>query len=351
MRVLMTGHLGYIGTVAVPLFQEGGHEVVGCDTDLYRACTFGPDPGPAGAIRNLGLDIRDLTPDHLRGFDAVVHYGGIPNDPLGDLDPEVTMRINTDATVNLAKAAKAAGVPRFVFSSSCSNYGAAGENFLDEQGAFNPVTAYGRSKVAAEKGLLPLADDRFSPILMRSATAFGVSPRLRFDLVINNLTAWAVATGDILLKSDGTPWRAVVHIEDIARAFRAVVEAPRDLVHAEAFNVGATAENYQIQELARMVEQVVPGTKVRFAEGAGPDLRSYRVNCDKLARVFPQAAPRWTARMGVEQLYDAFRTHGVSKEEFEGPRFQRKAHVLGHIADGTLTPELRWAPHRKAKVA
>ncbi|WP_200305794.1 NAD-dependent epimerase/dehydratase family protein [Paracraurococcus ruber] len=230
MRVLMTGHLGYIGTVAVPLFQEGGHEVTGCDTDLYRACTFGKDLGPAGGIRNLGLDIRDVTADHLRGFDAVVHYGGIPNDPLGDLDPEVTMQINTEATVSLARAAKAAGVPRFVFSSSCSNYGAAGENFLDEQGAFNPVTAYGRSKVAAEKGLLPLADDRFSPVLMRSATAFGVSPRLRFDLVINNLTAWACATGDILLKSDGTPWRAVVHIEDIARAFRAVVEAPRDLV-------------------------------------------------------------------------------------------------------------------------
>ena len=183
---------------------------------------------------------------------------------------------------------------------------------------------------------------------MRSATAFGVSPRLRFDLVINNLTAWACATSDILLKSDGTPWRALVHIEDIARAFRAVVEAPRDVVHGQAFNVGATSENYQILELARMVEEVVPGTKVRFAEGAGPDLRCYRVNCDKLARTFPDAKPRWTARMGVEQLYDAFRAHGVSKEEFEGPRFQRKAHVLGHIASGRLTPSLRWAPQLAA---
>ncbi len=351
MRVLMTGHLGYIGTVAVPFFQEDGHEVVGCDTDLYRACTFGPDVGPAGRIRNLGLDIRDLTPDHLSGFDVVVHYGGIPNDPLGDLDPEVTMQINTEATVSLAKAAKRAGVPRFIFSSSCSNYGAAGDTFLDENGAFNPVTAYGRSKVAAEQGLAPLADERFSPVFMRSATAFGVSPRLRFDLVINNLTAWAVATSDILLKSDGTPWRAVVHIEDIARAFRAVAEAPRDVVHLQAFNVGATSENYQILELARMVEEVVPGTKVRFAEGAGPDLRCYRVNCDKLARTFPHAKPRWTARMGVEQLYEAFRNHGVSKEEFEGPRFQRKAHVLGNIASGTLTSELRWAPQQEAKVA
>jgi nucleoside-diphosphate-sugar epimerase len=341
MRVLMTGHLGYIGTVAVPVLQEHGHEVVGLDTDLYRDCTFGRDLGPAAAIPNLGLDIRDVTPDHLAGFDAVVHYAGIPNDPLGDLDPEVTMAINTEATVALARAAKRAGVPRFLFSSSCSNYGAAGEDFLDETGAFRPVTAYGRSKVAAEQQLAPLADERFSPVLLRSATAFGVSPRLRFDLVINNLTAWAVATGDILLKSDGTPWRAVVHIEDIARAFRAVLEAPREAVHAQAFNVGATSENYQILELARMVEAIVPGTRVRFAEGAGPDLRCYRVNCDKLARAFPEARPRWTARAGIEQLHAAFQEHGVRAEEFEGARFHRKAHVLSQIAAGRLSPELR----------
>lgn len=352
MRVLMTGHLGYIGTVAVPVLQERGHEVVGLDTDLYAGCTFGAGVGPAAAVPNLGVDIRDATPDHLAGFDAVVHLAGIPNDPLGDLDPDVTMAINTEATLSLARAAKAAGVPRFLFSSSCSNYGAAGEAFLDEGGAFNPVTAYGRSKVAAERALAPLADDRFSPVLMRSATAFGASPRLRFDLVINNLTAWAAATGDVLIKSDGTPWRAVVHIEDIARAFRAALEAPREAVHGRAFNVGSTAENYQVRDLARMVEEVVPGARVRFAEGAGPDLRCYRVNCDRLARELPDARPRWTARMGVEQLWEAFRAHGVRAEEFEGPRFHRKAHVLGQMAAGRLTKDLRRAgPARVGEAA
>lgn len=346
MRILMTGHLGYIGTVAVPLFQTAGHEVIGLDTDLYRDCTFGPDPGPAARIPNLALDIRDVGPDHLTGFDAVVHYAGIPNDPLGDLDPEVTMQINTAATLRLARGAKRAGVPRFLFSSSCSNYGAAGEDFLDESGAFHPVTAYGRSKVAAEQSLAPLADERFSPVLLRSATAFGLSPRLRFDLVINNLTAWAVATGDILLKSDGSPWRAVVHIEDIARTFLAAAEAPREVVHGQAFNVGATSENYRVLDIARMVEEVVPGTRIRIAEGAGSDLRCYRVNCEKLARTFPVARPRWTARQGIEQLYQAFRLHGVDEAEFEGPRFHRKAHVLAHMAAGRLGPDLRWAAPR-----
>jgi nucleoside-diphosphate-sugar epimerase len=350
MRILMTGHLGYIGTVAVPLFQAAGHEVVGLDTDLYSDCTFGAEVGPAAAIPNLAIDIRDVTPDHLRGFDAVVHYAGIPNDPLGDLDPEVTMEINSAATFSLAQAAKRAGVRRFIFSSSCSNYGAAGQDFLDESGAFRPVTAYGRSKVAAEAALAPLADDNFSPVLMRSATAFGVSPRLRFDLVINNLTAWAVATGDILLKSDGTPWRALVHIEDIARAFVAVLEAPRDMVHLQGFNVGATSENYRILDLARMVEEVVPGARIRFAEGAGPDLRCYRVNCDKLARCFPAARPRWSARQGIEQLYDAFRHHGVKEAEFEGPRFHRKAHVLSQMAAGRLSHDLRWATPQTPKM-
>ena len=344
MRILMTGHLGYIGTAAVPMFQASGHEVVGLDTDLYRDCTFGPTVGPAAEIENLGADIRDATPDHLAGFDAVVHLAGLSNDPLGDLDPALTRQLNTDAAVGLAFAAKLAGVPRFLFSSSCSNYGAAGQDFIAEDAEFRPVTPYGRSKASAEAGLAELADEGFSPVLMRSSTAFGVSPRLRFDLVANNLPAWAVATGDIYLKSDGSPWRAIVHIEDIARAFLAVCEAPREKVHMQAFNVGSTSENYRVIEIARLVEEAVPGARIRFAQNAGPDPRCYRVNCDKLARALPDARGRWTARQGVEQLYDAFRGHGgVRAEDFEGARFQRVAQVRSLVTAGLLTPALRWA--------
>jgi nucleoside-diphosphate-sugar epimerase len=342
MRILMTGHLGYIGTVAVPIFQEGGHEVVGLDSDLYRNCTFGPAIGPASAVKHIRMDIRDVGPEHLAGYDAVVHYAGLSNDPLGNLNPDLTYAINHRATVRLAEAAKKAGVPRFVFSSSCSNYGAAGDKFVDEAGAFNPVTPYGKSKVMAEIDLAKLADDKFTPVFMRSSTAYGVSPRLRFDLVVNNLTAWAKTTGDILLKSDGTPWRPIVHIEDIARAFRAVVEAPRETVHLQAFNVGSTDENYRILELAKMVEEVIPDTKVRFSEGAGPDLRCYRVNCDKLARTFPHAKPKWTARKGAEQLFDAYKTIGLDADDFEGIRYQRVAHLKSLLQSQELTDQLRW---------
>lgn len=342
MRVLMTGHLGYIGTVAVPMFLKAGHEVVGLDTDLYRNCTFGPSLGAAGEIPRLSVDIRDVEADMLSGFDAVVHFAALSNDPLGNLDPELTYAINHRATVSLARAAKKAGVRRFVFSSSCSNYGAAGDRIIDESGAFNPVTAYGRSKVMAEQELATLADERFSPTLMRSATAYGVSPRLRFDLVLNNLTAWAFTTGDILLKSDGTPWRPIVHIEDISRAFLAVIEAPRETVHLEAFNVGSTGENYRILELAKIVEETVPGTKIRFSEGAGPDLRCYRVSCDKLARVLPEAKPQWTARAGARQLYETFKTIGLKAEDFEGVRYQRVAQLKSLLAAKELGSDLRW---------
>lgn len=342
MRVLMTGHLGYIGTVAVPLFQKAGHEVTGLDSDLYRTCTFGPSVGPSGDVPSLRVDIRDVTPDHFKGFDAVVHYAGLSNDPLGNLNPELTYDINYRATVRVAKAAKAAGVKRFVFSSSCSNYGAAGDNFIDETAGFNPVTPYGKSKVMAEWECAILADSQFSPVFMRSSTAYGVSPRLRFDLVVNNLTAWAYTTGDILMKSDGTPWRPIVHIEDIARAFLAIVEAPRDKVHLQAFNVGSTAENYRIMEIAKLVEEIVPGTKIRFSDNAGPDLRCYRVNCDKLVKTFPHAKPQWTARMGVEQCYETYKSIGLKLEDFEGIRYQRVAHLKSLLDAQQLKDDLRW---------
>ena len=299
MRVLVTGNRGYIGTLMVPMLLNRNHEVVGLDSDLYARSTFGDEPA---TIDTIECDIRDATVDMFRGFDAVIHLAGLSNDPLGDFNPSLTEDINYKATVRLGELAKQAGVPRFIFSSSCSTYGAAGDDFLDETSDFNPVTPYGKSKVDSEFDLTELADDDFSPVYMRSATAYGVSPRLRFDLVMNNLTAWAFTTGQVLLKSDGTPWRPIVHIGDISRAFIAALEAPREAVHAEAFNVGRTDENFRIQELAEIVVQVVPGSRLEYAEGAGPDKRCYRVDCSKIKSVLPAFEPVWTARKGIEEL-------------------------------------------------
>jgi nucleoside-diphosphate-sugar epimerase len=342
-RVLVTGHRGYIGTVLVPALLARGHAAAGLDSDLFARCTFGAADAIA-SVPEVCKDIRDVEPADVQGFDAVIHLAGLSNDPLGDYDPALTLEINYRATVRLAELARTAGVRRFVFSSSCSNYGAGGEDLLDETAAFHPVTPYGESKVLAERELSAMARDDFSPILLRSATAYGVSPRLRFDLVLNNLVAWALTTGRVLLKSDGTPWRPIVHVEDIARAFVAVLEAPRALVHGEAFNVGATGENYRIRDLAAIVEDTVPGSRVEFADGASPDRRNYRVSCDKLARTFPGARPRWTARAGARQLHEAYRRVGLGAGEFEGPRYKRIAHVRELRADGVLDESLRVRP-------
>ncbi|HEV7265011.1 MAG TPA: SDR family oxidoreductase [Falsiroseomonas sp.] len=341
MRILITGHLGYIGTVAVPLFLERGHEVTGCDTDLFRGSTFGHGIGAAAEVPDLGLDIRDLRPEHLAGFDAVVHLAGLSNHPLGSRDPAVTDAINHRAAVQVARAAKLAGVPRFAFSSSCANYGAAGEALIDESAPFAPLLPYGQSKVDAERGILALADSAFSPVILRNATAFGLSPRIRFDLVVNNLTAWAFSTGEVLLKSDGTPWRPLVHVEDISRAFLAVCEAPREQIHAEAFNIGATWANQRVMDIARIVAGVVPETEIRFAPGAGPDRLNYRVSGDKFVQRFPHAAPRRAVRESVEELLAAYSDVRPAPEEFEGPRYQRLAHLNALIAAGQVTPDLR----------
>ncbi|NLX05662.1 MAG: NAD(P)-dependent oxidoreductase [Phycisphaerae bacterium] len=338
MKVLVTGHLGYIGTVMAPMLRFGGHEVTGLDSNLYRRCTYGE--GMAD-MPFLEKDIRDVAVEDLGGFAAVIHLAGLSNDPLGDLNPELTYEINHRASVRLARLAKEAGVRRFLFSSSCSNYGAAGDDFLDERSPFNPVTPYGKSKVLAEQGISELADEDFSPTFLRSATAYGVSPRLRFDLVLNNLTAWAHTTGKVMLKSDGRPWRPIVHIEDISRAFAAALEAPRELVHNEAFNVGVTEENYRVRELAQIVGETVPGCHVTFAEGASPDTRCYRVNCDKIRRTLKGFEPLWTARKGAKQLHEAFRRRRLSLEEFEGPRYQRIGHVRWLMEEGLLGPDLR----------
>jgi nucleoside-diphosphate-sugar epimerase len=336
MKVLLTGHRGYIGSVLTPMLLERGHSVVGWDSDLYQACTFVGDLAQTPALEK---DIRDAQPDDLSGFDAVIHLAGLSNDPLGDYRP--TSRRSQLRHRRLAQLAKRVGVPRFLYASSCSNYGASGSDFLDENAAFNPVTAYGISKVNVEQAVAPMADQSFSPTFLRASTAYGLSPRIRFDLVVNNLTAWAFTTSQVFLKSDGSPWRPIVHVEDIASAYIAVLEADRDLIHNEAFNVGLTTENYQIREIAALVKDVVPNSQVEFAPDAGPDLRCYRVDCNYIARRLHAFKPQWTARRGVEQLYEAYYKTGITLEDFEGERFKRIAHIKKLIREGELDDDLR----------
>lgn len=338
MRILVTGHKGYIGVVLTPMLAERGHEVVGLDTDLFSRCDFG---GVPPTVPEILKDIRDVEEADLDGFDAVLHLAGLSNDPLGNYDARLTHEINCAATLRLAELAKARGVERFVFSSSCSNYGAAGEDWLTEEAEFNPFTPYGRSKAEAETGLAAMADDRFSPTHLRNATAFGHSCRIRFDLVLNNLVAWAMTTGRIYIKSDGTPWRSIVHIEDIARAFVASVEADRDLVHNEAFNVGRNEDNYRIRDIAAIVADVVPDCRIDYAPDGKPDPRSFRVDCSKILRVLSAFEPQWTTRTGTQQLYEVLRANELTLDEFEGPRYQRIGHIESLISQGLLTRNFR----------
>jgi nucleoside-diphosphate-sugar epimerase len=339
MKVLVAGDRGYIGAVLVPFLRGVGHDVDGLDLGLYEGCDLGP--ALEGTGQRPARDIRDVTQAELAGYDAVLCLAALSNDPLGDLHPAATYSVNLEGTLQLAKAAKAAGLERFLFSSSCSLYGAAGSEGVAEDAQMFPVTPYGQTKVDAERELSLLADDNFSPVYLRNATAYGASTRLRLDIVVNNLTAIALTTGKVHLQSDGTPWRPLVHIEDISRAFLAMLEAPRELIHDQAFNVGRAEDNVQIRDVAEMVRAAVPGSRLSFADGAGPDLRNYKADFGKLNDTFPGLKMKWSVREGISELLAAYTAHGVTYDDFTSSRFVRLRRIRELLDAGELDDQLR----------
>ena len=339
MKVLVTGHKGYIGTVLTPLLTAAGHEVHGLDSDIFERCDFLKMPAEVPWVRK---DVRDVERKDVEGYDAVLHLAGLSNDPMGDLNPKLTFEINHHASVRIAELCKQAGVSRFIFSSSCSNYGAGGgAGLLNEESELNPVTPYGESKVLVEQDCAKLADANFCPVYLRNATAYGVSPRLRFDLVLNNLCAWAHTTGKVHLKSDGSAWRPLVHIGDISRAFLATMTAPSEDVHNRAFNVGVPGENFRIKEVALLVRDAVAGSEVRTAEGASADTRNYQVDCTLLPKTVPSYEPAWTVGKGAKELVATYRESSLKLEEFEGERYRRITHLQKLIDENILDHELR----------
>ncbi len=341
MRVLVTGNEGYLGSVLVLRLQDAGHDVVGLDNGYFATGTLGPVPDPVPTLR---VDLRDVSAEHIAQAapDAVLHLAALCNDPLGNLDPDLTYDVNHRSTVRLARAAKEAGVRRFLFSSSCSLYGSGQDDApLDESAAFAPLTPYGESKILSERDLGQLADNSFSPVFLRNATAYGFSPRLRGDLVVNDLVGHALLTGEVKLRSDGMAWRPLVHVDDICAAFLALLEAPRERVHGRAFNIGHTSENYLIRDVAELVRELVGGT-VTYAAGSGADARNYRVSCDLIAQEIPEFRPQWTVPKGIEQLVEYYRRYGLMLEDLMGPRHQRLLRINALRAAGAIDDTLRW---------
>lgn len=338
MKILVTGHNGYIGSVLAPMLIDAGHEVRGVDSYWFEHCRLFPFREDFDTAR---LDVRMITTGRLEGLDAVVHLAALCNDPMGDLNPRATEEINFRAAVELARLAKTAGVRRFVLASSCSLYGASDGTLIDEEAPFHPVSVYGRSKVLAERGLATLAGDDFSPVYLRFATAYGVSPKLRADLVVNNLVGYAVITGDVLLKSDGIAWRPLIHVEDIARAILAVCETPRELTHNQAYNVGSTEENYTVRDIADRVAAQVEGSRVRHADKRFRDARNYRVSCEKIQKTVTGFDPKWDLDLGIAQLENAFRRYAVAYADFVGARFERLPQLKAMVDRGELDQDLR----------
>ncbi len=338
MRVLLTGHQGYLGTVMAPVLAAAGHEVVGLDAGLFADCVLGPQPADPPGPR---VDLRDLTADHVAGVDAVIHLAALSNDPLGSLAPQLTYDINHHASVRLARLARDAGARRFLYASTCSVYGAAGgDDLVGEDAPLRPVTPYAESKVRVEDDLHALADGDFSPVFMRNATAFGYSPRLRADIVLNNLVGHALLSGEVLVLSDGTPWRPLVHAADIARAFAAALTAPRDAVHDKAFNIGTERNNVTVAEIANEVVEAVPGSTLRITGEAGADPRSYRVDFSRFRAAIPGFDCEWSVKAGAVELIEAYQKHGLTKESFER-RFTRLAWLKDRSGAGAVDGTLR----------
>lgn len=338
-KVLLTGHLGYIGSVLAGKLVDAGHDVVGLDSGLFEECVLGEAPSVIETVRR---DLRDIEPSDLEGYDAVVHLAALSNDPIGNLDETWTAEINDRGSVRLAELAKSAGVERFLFSSSCIMYGMSEAEVVDENSPLDPQTEYARSKVRAEEGIVALADETFSPVFLRNGTIYGFSPRMRFDTVLNSLVGAAVATGRVVVRGDGSPWRPVVHVEDVARAFVHILEAPREVIHASAFNIGANHLNHTVLELAGIAEAAVPGSTLEILAEPSADRRTYKADFGKFARAFPDFEWQWNAATGAKRLAETLSALGLTESQFDDSRFTRLRWLTRLITSGDLDPTLRW---------